>query len=53
MVVAQKISICDMANCSTVAELLIRILFYSVIILMTEEAYFHLTGRVSKQNFRY
>jgi hypothetical protein len=53
MVVAQELSNHDMANCSMVAEHLIRILYNNVIILMTHEAHFHLSGCVNKQNFRY
>jgi hypothetical protein len=53
MVVVQELSCCDVANHSTVAERLIGILLGSVIILMTDEAHFHLPGRFNKQNFRY
>jgi hypothetical protein len=38
---------------STVAERLIGILFDDVIVLMTHEAHFHLSGCVNKQNCRY
>jgi hypothetical protein len=41
IVVVQELSDCDMANCSTVVESLIRILSNDVIILMTD-AHFHL-----------
>jgi hypothetical protein len=53
MVVVQDLSDCDMANCSTVAEHLIGIFSDDVIILMTDEAHFPLSGSVNKQNFRY
>jgi hypothetical protein len=49
--VMQELSDCDMANRSTVAEHLIRILSDDVINLMTDEAHFHLSGCVDKQNF--
>jgi hypothetical protein len=52
MVVVQELSKHDMVNRSTVAEHLIRILSDDVIIL-TDEAHFHLSGYVSKQNFAY
>jgi hypothetical protein len=42
-----------MANSSTVSECLIGILYSDVIILMTDEAHFHLSGRVNKQNIHY
>jgi hypothetical protein len=48
MVVVQELRDCDMANSSTIAERLIRILSDNVIILMTDEAHFHLPGCVSK-----
>jgi hypothetical protein len=51
MVVGQELS--DMANRSTVAEHLIRILSYHVVILMTDEARFHFAGCINKQNFHY
>jgi hypothetical protein len=53
MVVVQELSDRDMANCSTVAERLIRILSDDPIILMTDEAHFSLTGCVNKLNFQY
>jgi hypothetical protein len=53
MVVVQELSDRDMANHSTVPECLFRILFDDVIILMTDEAHFHLSGYVNKQNFHY
>jgi hypothetical protein len=53
MVVVQELSDHDMANHSMAAEYLIRILSNDVIILMTEEAYIHLSVCVNKQNFRY
>jgi hypothetical protein len=42
-----------MENRSAVAESLIGILSDDIIILVTYEAHFHLSGRVNKQNFRY
>jgi hypothetical protein len=48
-VVAQELSDSDMANRGTVSG----ILFEVVIILMTDEAHFHLSGCVNEQNFRY
>jgi hypothetical protein len=51
MVVVQELSDHDMANCNMVAEHLIAILSNDVIILMTDEAHFHLSGHVNKQNF--
>jgi hypothetical protein len=53
IVVVQELSVCDMANCSMVAERLIRILSDNVIILMTDEAHFHLPDCVNKHNFHY
>jgi hypothetical protein len=53
MVVVQELSNCDIANHSMVAEHLIEILSNDVIILMTDEAHFHLSGCVNKQNFQY
>lgn len=53
MVVVQELSDHDMANFSTVAEHLIKILSKDVIILTTDEEYFHLPGCVNKQNFHY
>jgi hypothetical protein len=50
MVVVQELSDGVMANHSMVAERLIRILFNDVIILMTDEAHFHLFGCVNKQH---
>jgi hypothetical protein len=50
MVMMQELSDCDMANCSLIAEHLIKILS-DVIILMIDEAHFHLSGSVNKQNF--
>jgi hypothetical protein len=52
MVAVQELSDRDMANRSTVPERLIGILFGDVIILMTDKAHFHLSGRVHKQNCR-
>jgi hypothetical protein len=51
--VVQELRDRDMANRSTVAERLIGILSDDVIILTTDEAYFHLSGCVNKQNPRY
>jgi hypothetical protein len=51
--VVQELSDCDMANCSTVAKRFIGILSDNVIILMTDEAHFRLSGCVNKQNFHY
>jgi hypothetical protein len=51
VIVVQELRDRDMANRSTVAERLIGILSDDVI-LMTDDAYFHLSGCVSKQNFR-
>jgi hypothetical protein len=53
MLVVQELSDHDMANRSTVAERLIGILSDHVVILMTDEAHFHLSICVNKQNFRY
>jgi hypothetical protein len=53
MAVVQESSDRDMANRSAVAERLIGMLFDDVIILMTDEAHFHLSGCVNKQNFHY
>jgi hypothetical protein len=52
MAVVQQLSDRDMANRSRVAERLIGILSDDVI-HMTDEAQFHLSGYVNKQNFRY
>jgi hypothetical protein len=52
MVVVQELSDRDLANCRTVAERLIGILSDDLIILMTYEAPFHLSGCVNKQNTR-
>jgi hypothetical protein len=51
MVVVRGLSDRDVANRSTVAERLIRIMSDDVI-LVTDEAHFHLSGCVNKQNFR-
>jgi hypothetical protein len=48
MVVMQELSDCDTANHSMVAEHLIRILSDNVINLMTDEAYFNLSGCFNK-----
>jgi hypothetical protein len=48
MVEVQELSDHDDANLSAVAEPLIGVLSDDVIILMTEEAYFHLSGSVNK-----
>jgi hypothetical protein len=48
MVVVQELS-----NRDTVAEGLIRIFSDDVIIPMTDEAHFYLSGSVNKRNFRY
>jgi hypothetical protein len=53
VVLVQELSDCDMANRSTLAEHLIRILSNNVIFLMTDEAHFHISGCVNKQNFHY
>jgi hypothetical protein len=53
MVVLQELSDHDMANCSMVVEQLTEILSDDVIILMTDEAHFHLSRCVNKQNFHY
>jgi hypothetical protein len=53
MVVVQELSDHDMANCSIAAERLIGILSNNVIILMTDEAHFHLSGCVNKHKFHY
>jgi hypothetical protein len=53
MVVVQELGDRDMANHRTVTECLIRILSNDVIILNTDEAYFHLSGCANKHNFRY
>jgi hypothetical protein len=44
ILVVQELSDCDMANCSMVAERLIRILSNNIICLMTDEAHLHLSG---------
>jgi hypothetical protein len=53
MVVLQELSDRDMANRITVAKSLIRILSDDVIILMADEAHFHSTVCVKRQNYRY
>jgi hypothetical protein len=53
MVVVQELSNHDMANHSMVAEHLFRILSDDLIILMTDEAHFHLFGCGNKENFHY
>jgi hypothetical protein len=53
MAVVQELSDCDMANRGTVAGCLIGILSDNVITLMTDEAHFHLSAWVNKQNFHY
>jgi hypothetical protein len=53
MMVVQELSDRDMANRSTIAERLLGILCDDVIILMTDEAHFHLSGSVKKQNLQY
>jgi hypothetical protein len=50
MAVLQDLSSHAMGICSIGAERLIRILCYDVIILMTDEAHFHLSGFVNKQS---
>jgi hypothetical protein len=51
--VVQELIDRDMAIRTTAAELLIGILSDDIIILMTNETYFHLSDCVNKQNFRY
>jgi hypothetical protein len=41
------------SECNTVAERLIGMLSVDVILLMTEEAHFYLSGCVNEQSFRY
>jgi hypothetical protein len=53
MVVVQELSDRGMVNRSTVAGRLIGILSDDVMILMTDEAHFHLSSCVNKQNFCY
>jgi hypothetical protein len=53
MVVMQELADHGMANRSAVAERLIGILCDDVIILLTDEAHFHLSGSVKEQNFHY
>jgi hypothetical protein len=53
MVVVQELRDRDMTNPSTVVERVIGILSDDIIILMTDEAHFHVSGCVNKQNFRY
>jgi hypothetical protein len=53
MVVVKELSDCDMANRNTVDERLIGNLSDDFIIFMTDEAHFHLSGCVHKQNFCY
>jgi hypothetical protein len=53
MVVVRELSDLDMANRRAVAERLIGILRDDVIILMTDDAHFHLSGSVNKDNFHY
>jgi hypothetical protein len=43
----------DMTSRSTVVERLIGILPNDIIILTPDDAHFHLSGSVNKQNFRY
>jgi hypothetical protein len=49
----QELSDRDLANRSRVAERLIGILFDDVIVLMTDDAHFHVSGCVNKQKCRY
>jgi hypothetical protein len=49
----QELSDRDMTNRSTAAERLIKILPDDVIVLMADEAQFHLSGSVNKHDFRY
>jgi hypothetical protein len=44
MAVVQELSECDMANRSMVAERVIGILSKDVIILITDDSHFHLSG---------
>jgi hypothetical protein len=52
MVVVQELIDRDIQNRSKVAERLIGILSDDVIVLMTDEARFHFSGFVKKENFR-
>jgi hypothetical protein len=53
MAVMQELSDRDMANHSMVVEHLTGILSDDVIILMTDEAHFQLSGCVNEQNFHH
>jgi hypothetical protein len=53
MLLVHELSDRNMANRNMVAQHLIGILSDNVIILMTDEAHFHLSGSVNKQNVRY
>jgi hypothetical protein len=48
--VVQELGNCDMESCSIVADCLLGILS-SIVVLMTDEANFQLSGFVNKQNF--
>jgi len=54
--IVQKLSDCDMANCRISSEQLLEMLnddgVFSTV-LMTDEARFHLSGHVNKQNYCY
>jgi hypothetical protein len=52
MVAVQELKYRDMANRGTATKRLIGILSEAVIVLMTDEAYFHFAGFLNKQNFR-
>jgi hypothetical protein len=49
----QELSNRDMTNRSTTAEHLIGVFSDDVVILMADEAHFHLSGCVNKQKFRW
>jgi len=53
MAVGQQLSDLDKENRTIFSENFLNILTCDEVILMSDEAHFHLLGTVSKQNFRY
>jgi len=53
MMLAQEISERDHANCRAISAEILEQVPAAAVLLNSDEAHFHLSGAVNKQNFRY
>jgi hypothetical protein len=53
MMLAQELSEIDHANCRAISAEILEQISAAAVLLHSDEAHFHISGAVNKQNFRY